>query len=394
MSKVSWKFIGLVITSILVISACQSDAGSTAMFRGGIARTGFYETESVSEFGGVKWKFDTDDEIWSSPVVADGVIYFGSDDDHLYAIEAETGAEVWRFKTGDDIHSSPAIAKGIVYIGSYDGYIYALNAKTGAEVWKVNLMRDFDISDFKRPDWDDYTSSPVVANGVVYIGSLDLKNNLYALDAKTGAEIWVHHPERGDQVRSSPAIYEDVITFGGMLMEFYALDIHTGELLWKYGTNGSAGYPPAIDEAGIVYFANKDRHVYALDVRTGEEVWKNRLTEMSWATGAPAIGNGIVYVGTSVAVKLYALDPATGEKLWYFGTMGYIWGSPAVQSDVVYVGSGGGYLYAIDALKGTELWHYKTEAAVYSSPVVADGTVYVGSLDGNLYAISGATLQQ
>ena len=70
------------------------------------------------------------------------------------------------------VRSSPAVANGVVYVGSYDGNVYALNASTGAELWSYTTGAALD-------------SSPAVANGVVYVGSLDY--NVYRLHATTGA---------------------------------------------------------------------------------------------------------------------------------------------------------------------------------------------------------------
>ncbi len=55
-----------------------------------------------------------------------GIVYFGSYDRHLYAVDIKTGQEKWRFKTGAGIPSSPAISGGIVYFGSSDGHLYAV----------------------------------------------------------------------------------------------------------------------------------------------------------------------------------------------------------------------------------------------------------------------------
>ena len=68
----------------------------------------------------------------SSPAVANGVVYVGSDDDNVYALNASTGALLWSYTTGNDVYSSPAVANGVVYVGSDDGNVYALNANTGA----------------------------------------------------------------------------------------------------------------------------------------------------------------------------------------------------------------------------------------------------------------------
>ena len=59
--------------------------------------------------------------------MVDGVVYVGSDDDYLYALAADTGRLLWRFETGDDINSSPAVKNGVIYIGSNDDYLYAVD---------------------------------------------------------------------------------------------------------------------------------------------------------------------------------------------------------------------------------------------------------------------------
>jgi len=390
MSKTRIKNLWRVIIFGLIAGLCACQSGEEkppVMYRGGPQRTGFFETGDLQELNGVKWKFQTPDEIWSSPVVADGVVYFGSDDDHLYAVDAEAGEEIWRFKTGEDIHSSPAIAGGLVYILSYDGYIYAVDIQDGEQVWKFNTLERAKITELPRPKYDDYMSSPLVADGVVYIGGLDPLHCFFALDAKTGDEIWNFEPEGVDQVRSSPAIFGDTILFGGEFSSFYGLDIKNGELKWKFTIQASAGYAPAVDDDGTVYFSSKDTNLYAVDVNTGEEKWRNNLAGGSWVTSSPAIANGLVYAGTSDGTHLFAVDQETGETQWAFNAKGYVWSSPAAQEEIVYVGSRNGHLYAVDASTGDEIWQFKTEGAVYSTPVVVDGVVYVGSLDGYLYAL-------
>ena len=77
----------------------------------------------------------------SSPAVVNGVVYFGSDDGNVYALNASTGAKLWSYATGDGVDSSPAVANGVVYVGSDDGNVYALNASTGAKLWSYATGR-------------------------------------------------------------------------------------------------------------------------------------------------------------------------------------------------------------------------------------------------------------
>jgi outer membrane protein assembly factor BamB len=63
----------------------------------------------------------------SSPAVGGGVVYIGSFDGNVYAIDAQSGQKEWAFQTGDIVHSSPAVVNGVVYVGSFDGNLYAFS---------------------------------------------------------------------------------------------------------------------------------------------------------------------------------------------------------------------------------------------------------------------------
>ena len=84
----------------------------------------------------LQWKYTTENYVFSPPAVVNRVVYVGSADNNLYALNAGTGALLWKYTTGGDVFFSPAVANGVVYFGSTDGNLYALNANTGAFLWK------------------------------------------------------------------------------------------------------------------------------------------------------------------------------------------------------------------------------------------------------------------
>jgi outer membrane protein assembly factor BamB len=67
--------------------------------------------------------------VWSSPAVANGVVYVGSFDRKVYALNAKTGAKLWSYIIGSQIQSSPAVSNGVVYVGSVDSKVYAFGLK-------------------------------------------------------------------------------------------------------------------------------------------------------------------------------------------------------------------------------------------------------------------------
>jgi hypothetical protein len=104
----------------------------------------------------------TTGSVFSAPAVAYGILYVGSGDSKIYALNVTTGASVWNYTTGNSVMSSPAVADGVLYVGSYDDNVYAINATTGTSVWTYTTG-------------NPVFSSPAVVNGVVYIGSYDDK---------------------------------------------------------------------------------------------------------------------------------------------------------------------------------------------------------------------------
>ena len=395
-----------VSNSSMSATTSTSPADWTQFHRDNMQRWNPYETAlGVDNVGSlqVKWKNPigtySDNVLdargfWSSPAVVNGVIYFGSSEGNVYALNAGTGATLWSFDGASPIgqayvESSPAVVNGVVYVGSivvgpFDGgdlsggNVSALNASTGGLLWTGGGPVGH--------------SSPAVVNGVVYAGSWD--GNVYALNASTGALLWSFPTP--DFVDSSPAVGNGVVYITSHT-SLYALNASTGAKLWSYATGGYVESSPAVAN-GVVYFGSDDHNVYALNASTGAKLW-------SYATGSlvessPAVANGVVYI-TSNDTNVYALNASTGDKLWSYATgdsLGdLLESSPAVANGVVYF-SANGNVFGLNASTGAKLWSYDIEGFEYSSPTVVNGVVYIRAADfgagqGNTYAFSvGADL--
>ena len=85
-------------------------------------------TATPTKPGDLLWRYKTGHFVVSSPAVVDGVVYVGSYDSYVYALDADSGQLRWRYETGYRVYSSPAVVDGVVYVGSGDDYLYALDA--------------------------------------------------------------------------------------------------------------------------------------------------------------------------------------------------------------------------------------------------------------------------
>jgi len=128
------KAFGIINTAIsiglILFSGCikSEKHPEEAMYRANLQRTGAYNTKGVHQLSELRWKCQTEGrQMYSSPVVAEGVVCFGDNDGNLYAVDINTGQQKWMFKTGDRMmYVSPAIADGVVYFVCDDGNLYAV----------------------------------------------------------------------------------------------------------------------------------------------------------------------------------------------------------------------------------------------------------------------------
>jgi outer membrane protein assembly factor BamB len=257
--------------------------GDWTQFHNGPTHEGFNTDESTLSASNVPrlrvaWTGTTGSGIgFSSPAVADGVVYVGSEDGKLYAYAvgcASAGASctpIWTGTTGGYIYwSSPAVADGVVYVGSEDGklYAYAVGCASGGgsctSLWTGATGSGIE-------------SSPAVADGVVYVGSGDKKLYAYAVGCASGGgsctPLWTG--ATGSGIWSSPAVADGVVYVGS----------YTDKKLYAYAVGCASGGGSC------------------MPLWTGD-------TDLPIAS-SPAVADGVVYVGSyagSYAGKLYAFD--------------------------------------------------------------------------------------
>jgi outer membrane protein assembly factor BamB len=335
--------------------------------------------------------------IQSSPAVAGGKVYVGSNDGKVYAFDPASRTELWTFQTGDQVISSPTVVNGVVYIGSADSKLYALNAFSGNEIWEFAT---------RGPIF----GAPEVVDGVVYVGSGD--HTLYAVDAAAGIEKWRFSlPEDpaapNALIQMKPTYHDGVVYFGAWDVSVYAVKATDGTLLWNTKIPRPFYFAPAYQSPRIV--ANKvlvsaptGVH-YLLDKTTGAFIGNPFPSPSSFGYNDLWVeGTSFYSISFGGTFAKFDLSGSTPTEQWRTLT-----GFQSVNSGLVLFDSqllvggfkdGGpaaihGNLIAINpATRAVASHSIAPEGWIFSRVGVGDGFAYLGALDGNLYVMGPSSV--
>jgi outer membrane protein assembly factor BamB len=272
----------------------------------------------------------------SSPVVANGKVYFGSGAGIFYALDCNTGVKNWEFKTDGVIHSSPAYANNTVYFGSWDSYLYALNSEDGSLRWKFKT--GIDTVYYNQVG---FQSSPVVYKGMVYSGCRDA--HIWAIEAETGDLKWKYF-NNFSWVIATPAIYNDTLYFetsdSHKLIALYAVD---GKLLYT-GDCKTYGFSSPVVTDGKLYLGNQGGSLMAFETTTGKLLWEFQTPAARANTDSIIAPNGEFNYSKIFTENTYAANLKAVDVIY---SVGSVLSSPAVANGMVYFGSTDSCIYAL-----------------------------------------------
>lgn len=314
----------------------------------------------------VRWRFRTEEEVRSTPTLAGGVLYVGSYDNNLYALDAKSGGLWWKFATEGGICGKAAIWRQLVIVGSEDFNVYGIEAATGKEQWRYRA-------------WHHVRSSPRVFDDRLFVGADD--SHMHAIDPRNGRSLWRYRTYL--EVQSSAASANGLLYFGSSDNHLYAVDVLTGELKWKHRTQGAIISSPVVAD-GYLYFGSMDFGVYSLESKSGWMAWREPTER--FVISSPLIVGDRLYIG-STDKNLYCIDRRTGQRLWRYTVGQQVNSSPAYADGSIFFGCIDGAVYSVEAATGKLRWRFQTSEMVAGSPIVHDGVVYIGSSDGWVYAL-------
>jgi len=353
------------------------------MFRGGPGQAGVAPGGLESELE-LTWSFQAEGAIVSSPVVAQGRVFFGSDDGRLRALDFTTGEEIWSFATEDIIEAPPMVHGDTVYVGSSDFFMYAVDASNGDLRWK------FETGDkiVGGATWVPGPKQPEAGGasaGRLLFGSYDTR--LYCLDALHGSELWNY--ETGNYINGTPAVNHGVVVFGGCDAILHVVSVETGkaQAQVELGPDSHvAGSVALVD--GRAYLGHYGNAFVCVDLEQGTPIWSHRHKSQPFFS-SPAVGEQLVVFGGRDK-QLHCVQRSDGKEIWNFPTRRKVDGSPVIAGDKVVFGSGDGWVFVLSLKDGSKLWSYEIGRPILSSPAVVDGRVLVGANDSRLYCFGPA----
>ena len=315
---------------------------------------------------------------WAGGVVEGNILYTGTMDGEIVAIDAVSGDYIWHFEPsiGEEknraFYGDPVIIDDLIYIAGYDGYLYVISKLDGS-LWDQPIP----IGENK----DSVVGGLGYEDGTLLVGSSD--GNIYGYDVQDMSNIWSF--ETGSKIWTKPLIAEGQAFFGSLDKTFYALDVKDGSLSWSFETDGAIITPPA--KAGkTILFGSFDGVFYALHSESGKELW--RFTDAKgWYWGQPVVSGTHIYA-PSLDGNLYAIDIDSGRLTWKVETDGPIIGSPLIFDDWILFGSNDGKLRVVSLKTGASQKRCNIGNDIRTSIVKGDGAVYMGISNRSIIAIN------
>lgn len=303
-----------------------------------------------------QWTFITRASIWSSPLLLDDHLYFGSDDSCFYALNAANGSLEYKYPTQGKVRGKQAVSGQNMVFSSDDGWVYCINRRSGKLVWKTRINNGKFVRidpSLTQGNYDYILSSPLCEGRNIYIGSTD--SCLYSLDARTGKIHWKFKADH--MIRATPQVYNQWVYCASWSGKCYAIDRQTGTQAWMVDLHQPVLSQPAVKDGKLV-IGSRHAWLWCMDAQTGGEIWKYNYW-WSWVESSPIIDNGTIYIGSSDLKRILAINLQSGKTQWSYHTAGYPWSTASTDQSLLYMGSvvqqqGGesGYIYLLDKNNG------------------------------------------
>jgi outer membrane protein assembly factor BamB len=302
-------------------------------------------------------------------------------------MNVHNGKKRWVFPAKAAFVASPILFNGVIYIGSTDKTFYAVEASSGRMKWRVE------------------TNAPILAtaacaHGVVCFGTA---GSIYGLDIENGNKRWVH-PADGP-FESAAATDGNAFYLGGWDNTCYALDASSGTERWHVKIGASTPQSPAVASPcvlhGSVYYAAGDGMLHCLDAAHGSETWAKQAPiggDTISSCSPAACGSSIIVCGDGKLGSVYSFDGDTGALLWHLDI------GQTIEASGVHPAPNGlsfalmgvrGRTEVLSAHNGYRLWGYELGPGnIFSTPAYDGSALFTTTMADDVQAINGPGVEK
>ena len=376
-----------VITLVFLLAfslAADNGSSSWAQWRGDPLHHAVTDGPGP-ENGDIIWAYQTNGQVYSSPVFYHGGMLIGSDDGNLYCFDPGTGAVRWKYRTDGPVQATAYIDGDRAYFGSFDRSMTCIELPEMVDgrptrIWNVTV--EGKIIGSCHP----YQDSVIVADNEGYVYRFTKDGDLVWKERVSESEFW-----------ASPVIDEDSGTgiIGDVGKSLFTFQLDDGSVTSMRGFGpDSEIYSSGLLYEGRFYITDGEgRELISTDMDSPEDTWAFDVGYPCYST--PIVDGNRLYFSSFEYLWCIPKDDPNGdgnisddEVIWSAPTHDFQGGSsPIIVGDRVYVGSDDYNLYCFDKMTGEEIWKAETKGYVYSSPVLHNGSIYFGSLDRSIYCV-------
>lgn len=289
--------------------------------------------------GELLWQTPLEGALSGQPclVAAEALLFIGTDGGMFYSIDPKNGAVRWSYRVKEPLASRPVYQNGLVYFTSAANRIYALDAHRGSWKWQ-----------YERESPEGFTirgySSPLFFEGKIYVGFSD--GYLASLNAATGDVLWARSLAHGEtrfvDVDSTPLLVDGKLYVSSYAGGVYAVDPKEGAILWRFEVSGAGSVSYA---NGRLYFAAAKFGLYSLDM-SGQLLWRQGLSAAGELSQPLLVGSYVLVSGAANVAGTYVADAQSGQLYQFFHPGHGVTAAPISDGEQIYLLSNNGFFYA------------------------------------------------